>query len=150
MQILSCTHDGVDVQDALGLMQESDENDSEADASDADEDAKAKAERLGLHQASRDDVRPASASRAAAGFPQAAGKKRASPANAEGSNKKSKQEYQLVDLMNGSTVKQKSSRKKRKAAREPDSILNGSATTERIAARGHCSRPAVQCSGRRL
>ena len=112
-------------------MQESDENDSEADASDADEDAKAKAERLGLHHASRDDVRPTSASRAAAGFPQAAGKKRTSPANAEGSNKKSKQEDQLVDLMNGSTVKQKSSKKNRKAARQPDSMSNGSASTER-------------------
>jgi hypothetical protein len=131
LQILSCTHDGIDVQDALGLMQENDENDSEADASDADEDAKAKAERLGLHQASRDDVQPASASRAAAGFPQAAGKQRASSANAEGSNKKSKQEYQLVDLINAITVKHEIGKKKRKAARQPDSMSNGSASTER-------------------
>ena len=112
-------------------MQESDEGDSEAEASDADEDAEAKAERLGPHQAPRDDVRPASASRAAAGFPQAAGKKRASPANVEGSNKKSKREYQLDDLMNGSTVKQKSSKKERKAAQQADPMLNGSASRER-------------------
>lgn len=117
-------------QHTLGLMQESDEGVSEADASDADEDAEAKAERLGIHQASRDDVQPASASRAAGGFPQAAGKKRASPANAEGSNKKSKREYQLDDLMNGSNVKQKSSKKKRKAARQPDAMSNGSASRE--------------------
>ena len=130
LQFLSCTHDGQGVQRTLGLMQESDEGVSEADASDADEDAEAKAERLGLHQASRDDVQPASAPRAAAGFSQAAGKKRASPANAEGSNKKSKREYQLDDLMNGSTVKQKSSKKERKAARQPDARSNGSASRE--------------------